>query len=119
MGIMIYLQVLERIGLVRPPLPTLAIASCGNAALAAAVVASSGHGDPVRLDPAKSATATFGVSETGNYTPSTCAAKSAQSLSVGLAKTGNWWVKLPISVCTKLTSTTIWGVVPAGSGAVP
>jgi threonine dehydratase len=39
MGIMIYLQVLERIGLVRPPLPRLAIASCGNAALAAAVVA--------------------------------------------------------------------------------
>jgi threonine synthase len=39
MGIMIYLQVLERIGLVRPPLPPLAIASCGNAALAAAVVA--------------------------------------------------------------------------------
>jgi len=39
MGIMIYLQVLERIGLVRAPLPTLAIASCGNAALAAAVVA--------------------------------------------------------------------------------
>jgi len=38
-GIMIYLQVLERIGLVRSPLPTLAIASCGNAALAAAVVA--------------------------------------------------------------------------------
>ena len=38
-GIMIYLQVLERIGLVCPPLPTLAIASCGNAALAAAVVA--------------------------------------------------------------------------------
>ena len=39
MGIMIYLQVLERIGLVRRPLPTLAIASCGNAALAAAAVA--------------------------------------------------------------------------------
>ena len=39
MGIMIYLQVLERIGLVHPPLPALAIASCGNAALAAAVVA--------------------------------------------------------------------------------
>lgn len=38
-GIMIYLQVLEQIGLVRPPMPTLAIASCGNAALAAAVVA--------------------------------------------------------------------------------
>jgi threonine synthase len=39
MGIMIYLQVLERTGLVRRPLPLLAIASCGNAALAAAVVA--------------------------------------------------------------------------------
>jgi threonine synthase len=38
-GIMIYLQVLERAGLVVPPLPVLAIASCGNAALAAAVVA--------------------------------------------------------------------------------
>ncbi len=38
-GIMIYLQVLERIGLVGPPLAPLAIASCGNAALAAAVVA--------------------------------------------------------------------------------
>jgi threonine synthase len=39
MGIMIYLQVLERTGLVGPPLPGLAIASCGNAALAAAVIA--------------------------------------------------------------------------------
>ena len=38
-GIMIYLKVLERAGLVAPPLPVLAIASCGNAALAAAVVA--------------------------------------------------------------------------------
>ena len=38
-GIMIYLQVLERAGLVASPLPALAIASCGNAALAAAVVA--------------------------------------------------------------------------------
>ena len=38
-GIMIYLQMLERIGLIAPPLAPLAIASCGNAALAAAVVA--------------------------------------------------------------------------------
>ncbi len=36
---MIYLQMLERIGLIAPPLAPLAIASCGNAALAAAVVA--------------------------------------------------------------------------------
>ncbi len=39
MGIMIHLQVIERAGLVDPPLPALAIASCGNAALAAAVIA--------------------------------------------------------------------------------
>ncbi|HEX6975071.1 MAG TPA: pyridoxal-phosphate dependent enzyme [Vicinamibacterales bacterium] len=38
-GIMLYLLVIERLGLVQPPLPPLAIASCGNAALAAAVVA--------------------------------------------------------------------------------
>ncbi|HEY5120970.1 MAG TPA: DUF4232 domain-containing protein, partial [Acidimicrobiales bacterium] len=84
-----------------------------------AIMQSSGHGDPVRLDPAHTASATFGVGDWGKYTPSACVAKSAQSLSVGLGAIGNWWVKLRISVCTKLTSTTIWGVVPAGIGAVP
>lgn len=39
MGIMLYLQVIESLGLAASPSPTLAIASCGNAALAAAVVA--------------------------------------------------------------------------------
>ncbi len=39
MGIMIYLRVLEALGMERVPPPALAIASCGNAALAAAVVA--------------------------------------------------------------------------------
>ena len=39
MGLMIYLQVIERLGIVEPPLPPLAIASCGNAALAAAIIA--------------------------------------------------------------------------------
>lgn len=38
-GIMLYLRVLERLGLARSDRPDLAIASCGNAALAAAVVA--------------------------------------------------------------------------------
>lgn len=42
MGLMIYLKVIERVGLGRPGVPRLAIASCGNAALAAAVVASAG-----------------------------------------------------------------------------
>jgi threonine synthase len=45
MGIMIYLEVLERAGLVSEPFPVLAIASCGNAALAAAVVARAARRD--------------------------------------------------------------------------
>ncbi len=39
MGIMLHLQVIDALGLAPHPRPSLAIASCGNAALAAAVVA--------------------------------------------------------------------------------
>ena len=42
MGLLIHLEVAERLGLTAPPLPSLAIASCGNAALAAAVLARAG-----------------------------------------------------------------------------
>ncbi len=43
-GLLVYLEVAERIGLVRAAdRPALAIASCGNAALAAAVVAAAGE----------------------------------------------------------------------------
>jgi threonine synthase len=42
MGLMIYLEVAERVGLALAGEPDLAIASCGNAALAAAVVARAG-----------------------------------------------------------------------------
>jgi hypothetical protein len=80
-------------------------------------LSSQGYGDPVRLSPGQSASALFGVSESGNYTASACVAKHAQSLSVGLGSTGNWWVRLGTSVCTKQASTTIRGVAPAGSGA--
>ena len=80
-------------------------------------LASQGYGDPVRLAPGQSASANFGVSESGNYTPAACVAKNAQSLSVGLGS-GNWWVRLSISVCTKLASTYIYGVVPGGNGVL-
>ena len=43
MGLLIYLEVLDRLNLIAKPLPDLAIASCGNAALAAAVVARAGQ----------------------------------------------------------------------------
>jgi threonine synthase len=39
MGLLIHLEIAERLGLTAPPSPHLAIASCGNAALAAAVLA--------------------------------------------------------------------------------
>lgn len=39
MGVMLYLQIVERLGVARPGRPELVIASCGNAALAAASVA--------------------------------------------------------------------------------
>ena len=45
MGVLIQLAVIERLGLARPGRRRdLAIASCGNAALAAAVVAGAGGG---------------------------------------------------------------------------
>lgn len=55
-GVLLYLDVAERVGLVEPPLPELAVASCGNAALAAAVVAAAGERTlrvfvPVDADP--------------------------------------------------------------------
>ena len=43
MGLLIYLEVLDRLNLIARPPPDLAIASCGNAALAAAVVARAGE----------------------------------------------------------------------------
>jgi threonine synthase len=44
MGVLLHLEVAERLGLADPRhRPDLAIASCGNAALAAAVVATAGH----------------------------------------------------------------------------
>ena len=48
MGLMLHLQVIERAGLAVPPWPALAIASCGNAALAAAVIARAGR-RPLRV----------------------------------------------------------------------
>ncbi len=57
-GLLVYLEVAERIGLIaRAERPPLAIASCGNAALAAAVVAAAGSRRlnvyvPVDADPA-------------------------------------------------------------------
>ena len=57
MGLLIHLEVVDRLGLTGGVRPRLAIASCGNAALAAAVVAAAGKRElrvfvPVDADPA-------------------------------------------------------------------
>ena len=59
-GLLLHLEVIQSLGMTEGPLPPLAIASCGNAALAAAVVAAAGQrrlmvfvptdADPVVLD---------------------------------------------------------------------
>ena len=67
-GIMIYLRVLDEIGLVHAPLPALAIASCGNAALAAAVVArAAGRALQVFIPPDASPAVVDRLSELGAH----------------------------------------------------
>jgi hypothetical protein len=82
-------------------------------------MSSSGYGNPVRLAQGQRASAAFGVSQTANYPPSTCVARNSRSLDIALASVGGWWLALKISVCTKLASTSISGVVPKGFGAFP
>lgn len=82
-------------------------------------MSANGNGNPIRLMPGGVASAAFGVVETGNYTPSQCRAKTIQSLRVGLASGANWWVPASFSVCTRLASTTISGVVPSMNGVTP
>jgi hypothetical protein len=65
----------------------------------------------ITLAPKKSASVAWGVGETGNYTPATCGPARATHILVRLSSvmgTGRWMVSLatPVSVCTKLASTT-------------
>lgn len=59
----------------------------------------------------------FGVVETGNFTPSTCVARSADGVVVTLGSfVRSTYVHLPIKVCTKRASTTTKLVVPGVNG---
>jgi hypothetical protein len=82
-------------------------------------LSSSGSGNPIRLVHGDVASAPFGVVETGNFTPSKCGVQSVQSLRISLAAGAHWWLPATFSVCTKLASTTISGVVPSADGVVP
>jgi len=55
----------------------------------------------------QSVSVAFGVTETGNYTPSTCVARSASGVMVTLGSfVTSRYLHLPITVCTKRTSIT-------------
>jgi hypothetical protein len=73
----------------------------------------SGYGYPVRLAPHSSVSAYWGESETGNYPPSTCVARDAQSLTVRLSGVGSFWLALKSSTCTKLVSTLVLVFLPS------
>lgn len=78
-----------------------------------------GLGNPVRLAPNASASVAFGVSETGNYTPSDCVAKAAKSVTLSIGAVHGIWTPMSISVCTKLASTSVSGVSPTTTGEAP
>lgn len=82
-------------------------------------LSSQGSGNPVRLAPGDVASAPYGVVEALNYTPSQCVIKAVQSVRIGLATVGTWWRPAAFSVCTKLASTTISGIVPGADGQEP
>ena len=81
----------------------------------ARVVTMAGYGLPVRLVPGARASVALGVAETGNWSHATCAPASAAGVAVTLAGARHV-VPLRISVCTKLASLTIRGVVAGVSG---
>jgi len=74
---------------------------------------------PVRhvIATGKSVSGAFGVSESGNYTPSLCGAKTAHAIVVTLAGfVPSRYLPLTISVCTKRTSTTTRLLVAGTTG---
>jgi hypothetical protein len=86
---------------------------------AATNYSAAGYGDAIRLAPGASASAALGVTDTGNFTPSACVAKKFESLSVGLAGIGEYWLGLSSTTCTKRVSTNVRGVVPTANGLAP
>jgi hypothetical protein len=74
---------------------------------------------PVRhlLAKGRSVSVAFGVVDTGNFTPSTCVARSANGVIVTLDSfVRPTYVHLPIAVCTKRSSTTTKLIVAGVNG---
>lgn len=65
----------------------------------------------------RSVSVAFGVVDTGNFTPSTCVARSANGVIVTLDSfVRSTYVHLPITVCTKRSSTTTRLIVAGVNG---
>ena len=59
----------------------------------------------------------FGVTETGNYTPSTCRPRNTSGIVVSLGGfIRRAYLPLKVSVCTRLASTTTRLIVPGNTG---
>ena len=74
-----------------------------------------GYGLPIRLAPGARASAALGVGQTGNWPSATCAPAPAAGIAVTVSGARKV-VALKFSVCTKLASMTIRGVVAGVSG---
>jgi hypothetical protein len=84
------------------------------------IVPQSGSGRAIRLAPGARASANLGLVDAGNYTSSTCRPKEATSIAIGFEGAQGWLAfKGSVSVCTKLASTTISGIVPNVRGLSP
>lgn len=74
-----------------------------------------GYGAAVTIKPGGRASALYGVVESGNFSRSACAPVNARSISVSFMGRP-YWASLRFSLCTKISSTTISGVVAGSSG---
>ena len=76
-----------------------------------------GYGLPIRLAPGARASAALGIAQTGNWPSATCAPTSAAGVAVTVSG-ARGVIALRFSVCTKVASMTIRGVVAGVSGGL-
>jgi hypothetical protein len=74
-----------------------------------------GYGGPVVLRRAAAASVALGVAETGNWSKAACGPVTARSVRVTF-EGKVYWVEKTLSVCTKISSSTISGVVAGRTG---
>jgi hypothetical protein len=94
-----------------------ALSGASYVGLAARAETMAGYGLPIRLAPGARASAAFGVAETGNWASTTCAPASAAAIAVTVSG-ARGVIALKFSICTKVVSTSIRGVVAGVSGSL-